>query len=297
MTDVLVIGGVFREVLEADTAPRPRYGGSGLTASIAAARVGAKVTLASYVGQDDEEAVRAELELAGVDDSAVVTLAGASGTFLFPSSKGGRHPWPMYRPAETLPDTPPSAPDAHVTVVFGIPDLDPILDGWLGGGDRGTTLIWDRQGWLSKSRNADAVRGLDASERIYLANEDEAMVDTALPTLDAALSRQPPASFGASVIKRGAAGVVVFQRTPRGVSRTLLRSFFVRASTSIGSGDVFAGALAARYALGGSLVDSARWGNAAAAVSLEDGNNLLKESALARIRALLGGERQPRNKR
>ena len=53
--DVLVVGGVFREVLKADTAPRLRYGGSGLTASVAAARFGARVALASYVGSEDEQ--------------------------------------------------------------------------------------------------------------------------------------------------------------------------------------------------------------------------------------------------
>ena len=83
--DILVIGGIFREVLDADTNPRRRYGGSGLTSSIAAARFGARVGLASFVGTDDERAVRAELEVAGVDDSAVLSVAGACGTFVYPT--------------------------------------------------------------------------------------------------------------------------------------------------------------------------------------------------------------------
>ena len=108
--NVLVVGGIFREVLDADTAPKLRYGGSGLTASVAASRFGAAVTLASYIGAEDEEAVRAELELSGVDDSAVLSLAGACGTFLFPTLAGQERPWPMYRPAESLPQELPQIP-------------------------------------------------------------------------------------------------------------------------------------------------------------------------------------------
>ena len=52
--DVLVVGGIFREVFDADTKPSMRYGGSGLTASVAAARFGVETALASYVGTDDE---------------------------------------------------------------------------------------------------------------------------------------------------------------------------------------------------------------------------------------------------
>ena len=101
--DVLVIGGIFREVLDADTKPRHRYGGSGLTSSIAAARFGARVGLASYVGTEDEQAVRTELEVAGVDDSGVTSVAGACGTFVYPTHQHRRQLGPMYRPAEAVP--------------------------------------------------------------------------------------------------------------------------------------------------------------------------------------------------
>ncbi|MCL4553510.1 MAG: hypothetical protein M1305_08225, partial [Candidatus Marsarchaeota archaeon] len=67
MIDVLIVGGIFREILNGDTNATTRYGGSGLTASVAAARFGASVALASYVGSEDESAVRAELRAACVD--------------------------------------------------------------------------------------------------------------------------------------------------------------------------------------------------------------------------------------
>ena len=83
----LVIGGIFRKVPDADTIPRRRYGGSGLTSSVAAARFRARVGLASYVGTDDDQAVRAELEVAGVNDHAVLSVSGACGTFVYPTNE------------------------------------------------------------------------------------------------------------------------------------------------------------------------------------------------------------------
>src|SRR5687768_5359756 len=94
--DLLVVGGIFREILNGDTNPRMRYGGSGLGAAISAARLGVRVALASYVGRDDEDAVRSELRLAGVDDSFIISLPGLSGTFVFPTLQESQRPWPMY---------------------------------------------------------------------------------------------------------------------------------------------------------------------------------------------------------
>ena len=71
--DVLVVGGIFREVFDAATKPSMRYGGSGLTASVAAARFGVETALASYVGTDDEGAVHTILGEAGVDGGTVIT--------------------------------------------------------------------------------------------------------------------------------------------------------------------------------------------------------------------------------
>src|SRR5690606_21251043 len=139
--DVLVVGGIFREVLTADTNPRLRYGGSGLVAAVAAARLGAQVALGSYVGTEDAEAVRSELLLASVDDAWLVELPGASGTFLFPTLAAPSAPWPQYRPSEAVPHTVPMLPPAKVIVAFGIPDCDPIELGWLDSAPSASTLL------------------------------------------------------------------------------------------------------------------------------------------------------------
>ena len=200
------------EVLDADSVPRPRYGGSGLTASVAAARFGARVALASYVGSEDEEAVRTELGVADVDDHAVVTLEGACGTFLFPTSEVHERPWPMYRPAEQIPSRVPELPQASIVVAFGIPDCDPVKMGWLGVGDGNATIIWDRQGWLSRARDSRAIVGLRARTRIYLANQSEAIEDAGAGSFAEALGGQPPRGFDTAFVKQGDAGVVVVER-------------------------------------------------------------------------------------
>ena len=285
--DVVVVGGVFREVLDGDTAPRLRYGGSGLTASIAAARFGARVALASYVGSEDEETVRAELELAGVDDRALIQLPGACGTFVFPTHEDPRRPWPMYRPAEQLPSQMPQLPKASTVVAFGIPDCDPVAIGWLGSGDEDVTMIWDRQGWLSRARDARAVVRLHACRRIYLANEREAIEDVGADSLAEALAMQPPGGFDVAVVKRGDAGVIVVERDARGASQTPVPSFPVHSRSTVGSGDVFAGVLAARLAQGAPVASAARWACAAAAVALHTERNLLTSDACEQARELM----------
>ena len=285
--NVLVVGGIFREVLDADTAPVPRYGGSGLTASVAAARFGAQVALTSYVGADDEEAVRAELQLAGVDDRAVLAVAGASGTFVFPTHADQKRPWPMYRPAESLPRELPQIPKADIVVAFGIPDCDPLELGWLGaGGDYGT-VIWDRQGWLSRARDAGAILQVNAHKRIYVANELETVEDARVDSLTEALVDQPPCGFDIAVVKRGDAGVIVVEAGKGNTSPAIVPAFPVNTNSTVGSGDVFAGAFAAFLASGESAVTAAKWGCAAAAISLRANHNLLTSDAYAQACELI----------
>ena len=287
MMNVLVVGGIFREVLDADTSARPRYGGSGLTASVAAARFGARVALASYVGAEDEAAVRAELQLAGVDDRAVLSVPGASGTFTFPTHEDQKRPWPMYRPAESLPHEVPQIPRADIVVAFGIPDCDPVRLGWLGAGGKYATVIWDRQGWLSRARDAGAILQIEASRRIYVANELEMIQDARVDTLSEALLVQPPCGFDVAVVKRGDAGVIVVEAGKGNRSPAIVPAFSVGASSTIGTGDVFAGAFAAFLACGEPAAVAAKWGCAAAAISLRANQHLLTGEAYAQARELI----------
>ena len=285
--DVLVVGGIFREALNADSSPRIRYGGSGLTASVAAARLGARVALASYVGAEDEEAVRAELQIAGVDDRAVLSVPGASGVFVFPTIEDAKRPWPMYRPAESLPNEVPQVPRANIVLAFGIPDCDLVELGWLATDESYSTVIWDRQGWLSRARDASAILQVEAQRRIYVANELEALVDAGVDTLCEALGNHPPRGFDISVIKQGETGVVVVEHTRNNAEPNFVPAFPVSASSTIGSGDVFSGAFAALIASGKSAPTAAKWGCAAAAISLRANCNLLSSEAYDQARELI----------
>jgi sugar/nucleoside kinase (ribokinase family) len=254
VSDVLIVGGVFREVLDADTTPRSRYGGSGLTAAVAAAQLGAETVLAGAVGAEDEQAVRALVAAAGVTDE-LLTVAGASGTFAFPTRADERSPWPLYRPAESRPGHVPQLPAAEVVLVFGIPDYDPVADGWLRDVASSATLVWDRQGWLSRARDATSVVALTASRKIYLANAREEAEEAEVAEDAVTLERQPPPGFSDAIIKLGADGVAVVDAT-HDTAMTHVAAFPVTVTTTIGAGDVFAGALAARLATGIRLVEA-----------------------------------------
>ena len=193
----------------------------------------------------------------------------------------------MYRPAEAVPVEAPEIPTSNIVVAFGIPDFDPLAEGWLKRLDRQATIIWDRQGWLSRAKDAREVLRLNVPKRVYLANEDEAIEDARVCSFDAALAAQPASGFDVAVIKRGKSGVVVIEKSHGEVGFTSIPAFPVNTSSTVGSGDVFAGVFAARLALGDSVVTAAKWGCAAAAVSLEDGQNLLSAQAFAQANELL----------
>jgi ribokinase len=292
--DLAVVGGVFREILDGDVSPRLRYGGSGLTASVAAARLGAEVALLSYVGTEDEETVRAELELAGVNARFLQVLPGACGTFLYPAHEVSERPWPMYRPAEAVPKSGPlDLPEAKVVLAFGIPDFDPVAEGWLDSTQEDTILIWDRQGWLSRSRDAFGIIALAPARKIYLANEGEALEEAQLSSYDELISRQPPAGFQAAIIKRGVRGVTVVEHVEKVRQVVSVEAFPVMTSSTVGSGDVFAGAFAAVLARGRDVLDSAQWGCAAASVSIQSGVNLLPDDAETKVAELLNRSGRP----
>ena len=280
---VLIVGGIFREILAADTARRIRMGGSGLTAALVSARLGAKTTLASYVGDEDAATVFALLDTVVVDRSPVAVLPGASGTFLFPSEEDPMRPWPMYRPAEAVPEPSPLALRSDVSVVFGIPDFDAIDAGWLGL-DGDDALLWDRQGFLSRARDWRSAAALAPAQKIYLANLTEAREEFPAASATESLALLPPAGFSAAVVKRGPEGCTVIEAGTLDVP-----GFPVEDRPTIGSGDAFAGGLAAALDRGVGLVDAARQANAAAATFLETGN-ALADHYVDRVNELVGSD-------
>ena len=120
-----------------------------------------------------------------------------------------------------------------------------------------------------------------------MANEEEAIEDAQAGSFEEAMAAQPARGFDVAVVKRGELGVVVIEKGPDEISFTTVPSFQVSAKYTVGSGDVFAGAFAARLALGEPVVAAAKWGCAAAAVALRTDQNLLTAEAYAQANELL----------
>lgn len=264
--DLLVIGATFREVLERGSGETDvRLGGSGLTAAIAAARMGAVVGLASFVGAEDEEVARSLLAHADVRAELVVGV-GASGTFVYPEGASDDQPRPLFRPAEASPGALPELPLARALLLFGMPDFDTPSDPAVSvTAERADLVVWDRQGWLSRTRDAKAAAGLGARRRILLTNADEAIDEGILNPVDGVIA--VPRGYGVAVVKDGRRGAVVVE----GDGITNIPAYPVEVANNLGSGDVFAGVLTARIAAGESVADAARVAAAATSALLESG--------------------------
>jgi len=269
VADVLVVGGIFREVLgRRDGNPEIRLAGSALTAAVAASRLGVSVALASFVGSEDVDSVNALLEHASVDGLLVV-LDGASGTFAYEDAAAVQ-PRPLYRPAETCPTELPPLPEARVVLVFGVPDFDPVRDQAVSRAvGRSTIFLWDRQGWLSRTRDAKAAGALEAASRVLLINSGEAIDEGILDPLTGEICL--PGGYARAVIKDGTHGVLVLE-TEGEYRRSLVPVFPVNASSTVGSGDLFGGVTAACLAAGNDLVYSARLAAAATSIVLASGD-------------------------
>lgn len=280
MTDVVVAGGVFREVFIAQGQTSQRLGGSGLTAAIAASRLGAQTALVTTVGADDADEAVAALREAGVETDWISIEPGASGIFLFEDIVDASAPRPLFRPAESVPVEPQGIPEAAVKLAFGMPQADPLS--WLGDSDQ-AMLIWDRQGWLSRSRSSEDARHRPEHRRVFVANWGE-FLDEFGPGLAAEmLAGAGVPGFETTIVKAGPWGVtVVDSGAPRGIP-----AFYVESSNAISSGDTFAGALAASLAAGQGPDEAALQGAAAAAVALQSGTGPLSADSPQAIVNLL----------
>jgi sugar/nucleoside kinase (ribokinase family) len=267
MPDLLVVGGTFREIIVRRGEPDLRLAGSGLTAAVAAARMGVAVALASFVGAEDAQAAHALLQHASVE-ARLVVLEGASGTFVYPAAARDDPPQPLYRPAETSPTSFPSLPQSPVLLLFGLPDFDPVRDPAVIEVARGARLlIWDRQGWLSRTRSAAAAAALKARERVILLNAEEAIDENVLDPGSGDV--RLPGGYDGGMIKDGVNGALIVDRNG---TRTAIPAFPVDAQTTVGSGDVCAGVIASQLVTDNDLATAARRASAATAAVLASGD-------------------------
>jgi sugar/nucleoside kinase (ribokinase family) len=288
----LVAGGVFREIIVGERsngiAREVRLAGSGLYAALAAARLGTAVTLVAPVGSDDVELVRALCDEVGVRPMLLVS-PGASGTFVLERSAGAL-PWPQYRPAEGVADeSSPERVKADVLLAFGHPEWDPSTSPWVTGNAADTTLVWDGQGWLSRAPSVHNATRLPSRRRLHVANSGE-VLDDAFAGPEVAMAALPPDGFDATIVKEGPWGVHLISRSG---GRVAVAAFDVSVRQTVGSGDVFAGALSAVLAEGGRLEEACETGAAAAAAWISSDASLPGADFADTVRMLRTATRLP----
>ncbi|MBN1607692.1 MAG: carbohydrate kinase family protein [Polyangiaceae bacterium] len=262
---LLVCGGIFVEELEG----RPlRLGGSGFTAAISAARYGARVSLAGWVGAGQAEAAFARLDEAGVDRVGVVVLDGATTRYRIADPEDLASPMPGVAVGATPTGAVPALPWSPVVMCFGTPGYDVIGARWLDRAAEGSALLFDRQGSQSMVLGARMAATVPATLRILLGNVFEMRTETNEPGLARITGALPVAGFSAAFVKAGVWGVL---GVGEGGAERPLGAYDVRVRSTIGSGDVFAGVLAGSLSRGVDVFNAAREAVAAAGAWIASG--------------------------
>jgi ribokinase len=255
---LLVCGGIFVEQL----AGRRRIGGSGLTAALTAARLGADVSLASWIGREEADEAFALLDDAGVDRVGIQILDGLTTTYRISDPADLAAPTPRLIQGAVPDRARPALPAARLVLCFGTPGFDAVERGWLDRSVKNAMLVFDRQGAQSKILGVAMAATLPARTRVMLTNVHEVLTETRSRNLAAAMHHLHPERFDAAIIKAGPWGATVVRP---GESEAPVGAYAVTVGNSIGSGDVFGGALGARLLAGDELSAAATVGAAAAA--------------------------------
>jgi len=139
--DVVVVGGIFAEILDGDTAPRSRYWRSALIAAILASGLGASTSIASYVGEEDAEAIEAMLKAARVDVGQPCSMFQEPADVR--NSQKGDRPWPMLSARKAVPRLHSRFQTPNCN--FGIRNsrIDPVRSDGSPTILRGAQLVWD----------------------------------------------------------------------------------------------------------------------------------------------------------
>lgn len=295
MSRVIVVGSVNHDVVvDVETLPAPgetvlargmrtAFGGKGANQADAAARTapeGVAVVMVGAVGSDDAgAAMRAALVAAGVDVSALRTVDGPSGTAIITVDSAGENTIAVVAGANAVwPDVVVGvelAPDDVVVLQAEIP-FEVIAATIAAADATGAAVL------LNAAPAAPELAVLLPSVDILVVNESEAAALIGLQGVgDDAL--RTAADGRTLVVTLGADGVVLVE----GGAVTRIPAVPVEAVDTVGAGDAFVGALAAALAGGASLMDAARLGTAAGAITATAVGARHPELSVARLSALL----------
>jgi len=271
-------------------------GGNGLSTAVALARLGVRVALAAPVGDDRlGEILRWSVRFAGVDDSNVITVkeARTSVSLVLVESSGERRllhfrganahfsachlNWELVKGARIF----------HYASAFALPAFDgaPLELALNRARDLGcltsVNICWDTQGhWLPLLQPALAHTDFIFPNR----EEGQQLTGGSEPAAIARHLRR----LGAKtvIVKLGAAGC--FVESPRGAFTS--PGLDVQPGDTTGTGDCFAAGFLAAICRGSSLVEAARFANAAGALATLGMGGADSAPTLAQVLELLSSQ-------
>jgi ribokinase len=241
-------------VLGGDTVVMP--GGKGANTAVAAARVGASVSMVGAVGSDQYgELLRSSLASSGVRTEFVRTSDRPTGIAYITVTPDGENSIVVAPGAngDVAPSDVDGLPVDFAVLVCSLEVPVPTVE---------HAVAWAARNGIRPVLNLSPVASLSpdvlAQLDVLIVNEHEAAA--LAPSFEGLLALGPRSA----VITLGARGAAVV--TSGGVVE--VSAPVVKAVDTTGAGDAFAGALAARLALGDSLVDAARYAGRVAATSV-----------------------------
>jgi ribokinase len=245
------------------------FGGKGANQAVAAARLGASVTLVGAVGDDDLGAAAVgDLRSEGVDVAGVRALAGfATGVALIVVDEAGQNQIAVASGAnaaldgevvaDALVGAIPVAEQGVVLAVFEVGD-EAVAAGARFAAAQQLTLVVN----VAPARPLPAAV-VDAAA-IVVVNEGEAEALTGEGDLDAAALKLARLTGAPAIVTLGADGAAL----ATGRDLVHIPTPAVDVVDATGAGDAFMGALAAELARGASVEQAARFAVAAASMSV-----------------------------
>lgn len=239
-------------------------GGKGANQAVAAARAGgARVTMVGAVGHDEDgRTLRAALESDGVDTSTLVWSEEPTGMALISVDPRGENTIVVVDGANgalsELDEAQRAAVAAADVVLMQLEvPMGLLLDAARARGE-GALLV------LNAAPSATVADELLETLDVLVVNEHEAKDLSGVDDLDEAVDTLS-ARVDTLVVTLGAAGSLVCS----GKERVTVAAVAAQAVDTTGAGDTFVGVLGARLAAGDDVVEAARWGAAAAALTVQ----------------------------
>jgi ribokinase len=221
---------------------------------IAAARLGARVSIIGVVGEDEDgRKIRNDLEREGIDCGGIGSLAGQStglsvaiiredGERCFVSEIGASSGFTVQRIDAHW----PAVQAAHALAVVGIFNtpslrLEDVHARLRKARELGVATVfdsgWDTAGWPEETRRE--VTALLSCVDLFLPNEDEALALTRTANVEQALDMLAAVCAGSVVIKRGAKGAIAMHEG----RKLSVAAHTVTAANAVGAGDVYDAAI------------------------------------------------------